>query len=54
MEVCMAIHLPGPIATYFEADKARDPAALATCFAADATVQDEGRTHEGLAAITAW
>jgi hypothetical protein len=28
--------------------------ALATCFAVDATVVDEGCTFEGLAAITAW
>jgi hypothetical protein len=50
----MAIHLPRPIETYFESDTARDAEALASCFAADATVQDEGRTHGGLAAITAW
>jgi SnoaL-like domain len=50
----MAIHLPGPIEIFFESDKGREAEALATCFAADATVHDEGRTHEGLAAITAW
>jgi hypothetical protein len=50
----MAIHLPRPIETYFESDTARDAEALATCFAADATVHDEGRTHEGIAAIRAW
>ena len=50
----MPIHLPGPIEVYFEADTAGDAEALATCFAADATVHDEGRTHEGLAAIKAW
>jgi hypothetical protein len=50
----MAIHLPRPIETYFESDTARDADALATCFTADATVHDEGRTHEGLAAIQAW
>jgi SnoaL-like domain len=48
------MHLPRPIEIYFESDKARDVEALATCFAADATVHDEGRTHEGLAAIKAW
>jgi hypothetical protein len=42
----MAIHLPRPIETYFESDTARDAEALASCFAADATVHDEGRTHE--------
>lgn len=50
----MAIHLPRPIDIYFALDRARDTEALATCFAADATVRDEGRTHEGLAAIKAW
>ena len=50
----MAIYLPRPIEIYFESDKARDADGLATCFATDATVHDEGRTHEGLAAIKAW
>ena len=50
----MVIPLPRPIEIYFAPDTARDPEALATCFATDATVQDEGRTHAGLAAITAW
>ncbi|HWC01844.1 MAG TPA: nuclear transport factor 2 family protein [Methylomirabilota bacterium] len=50
----MTIHLPRPIDIYFVLDRARDTEALATCFAADATVRDEGRTHEGLAAIKAW
>jgi hypothetical protein len=53
-EIRMAIHLPRPVEIYFESDTARDAEALATCFAADATVHDEDRTHEGLAAITAW
>jgi hypothetical protein len=53
-EMRMAIHLPGPIEVYFEADTARNADALATCFAADATVHDEDRTPEGLVAITAW
>ncbi|MGE0313759.1 MAG: nuclear transport factor 2 family protein [Lautropia sp.] len=45
--------LPQPIAAYFAADK-RDPEAIARCFAQDATVIDEGRTHVGRAAIEAW
>ena len=45
--------LPEPIAAYFAADR-QDPAALARCFTAQATVTDEGRTHSGLDAITAW
>jgi SnoaL-like protein len=50
----VASHLPRPIEIFFESDTGREADACATCFAADATVQDEGRTHEGLAAITAW
>jgi hypothetical protein len=50
----MAMHLPRPIEIYFASDTAHDTDALATCFAVDATVRDEGRTFEGLAAITAW
>jgi len=45
--------LPQPIAAYFAADT-RSPEAVALCFATDATVRDEGRTHTGLAAIKAW
>jgi hypothetical protein len=50
----MSMHLPRPIEIYFSSDTAHDTDALATCFAMDATVRDEGRTFEGLAAITAW
>jgi hypothetical protein len=53
-EIRKAIRLPRPIEIYFESDKARDAEALARCFTADARVHDEERTHEGLAAITAW
>jgi hypothetical protein len=45
--------LPEPIAAYFAAD-ARGAAAVAECFAPHAFVKDEGRTHNGLAAIQAW
>ena len=50
----MSMHLPRPIEIYFSSDTAHDTDALATCFAGDATVLDEGRTFEGLAAITTW
>lgn len=50
----MSMHLPRPIEIYFSSDTAHDTDALATCFAVDATVRDEGRTFEGLGAITAW
>lgn len=45
--------LPEPIAAYFAAD-ARGAAAVAACFLAHAVVKDEGRVHQGLAAIRAW
>jgi hypothetical protein len=47
------LNLPEPIAAYFEADK-RDGEAVARCFTKQAIVKDEGQTHSGTAAITAW
>lgn len=47
------LNLPEPIAAYFSADR-QNPDALAHCFAAQATVKDEGQTHTGLDAIRAW
>jgi len=49
----MPIALPGPIAAYFAADQS-DGDAVALCFAEDATVIDERRTHSGRAAISRW
>lgn len=50
----MPVSLPAPIATYFEACRQADIPGLAHCFAPDATVRDEGRTHRGHDAIMAW
>jgi hypothetical protein len=50
----MAIHLAIPIKIYFASENAHDVASLDRCFAADATVRDEGRTIKGIAAIKAW
>ena len=47
------LRLPEPIVAYFEADR-RDAEAVARCFAPQAVVEDEGRTHSGLAGIKAW
>ena len=47
------LNLPEPIAAYFAADK-RGGEAVARCFTKRAVVKDEGHTHSGLAAITAW
>lgn len=50
----MSVSLPVAIATYFDAASHADSERLAQCFTPDATVQDEGRTHRGHDAITAW
>ena len=50
----VGINVPGPVARYLAAEGAKDSAALAQCFAADAVVRDEGREHRGVAAIEAW
>lgn len=49
----MPITLPGPIAAYFTADQ-NDSHAVAQCFAENAVVIDERRTHTGRNAIRQW
>ena len=49
----MSISLPKPVAGYFAADRG-DHEALALCFAEDAVVTDERRTHSGRDAIRRW
>ncbi|MFH5804286.1 nuclear transport factor 2 family protein [Alienimonas sp. DA493] len=46
--------LPDPIAAFFEASNGAVPFDPDRCFAVDAVVQDENRTHRGHAAIAAW
>ena len=48
-----ARNLPEPIAAYFQADR-HGGDAVTRCFTRNAVVRDEGHTHTGLAAITAW
>lgn len=48
------IDLPAPVAAYWAAANAGDGATAAACFAADATVADEGKTHVGTEAIVGW
>ena len=48
------LNLPEPIAAYFAAADTRDGDAVARCFTKRAVVKDEGHTHSGTAAITAW
>jgi hypothetical protein len=50
----MSTKLPAPIAAYFAAESTDDVGVFAACFSHDAIVVDEGRTIQGLAAITAW
>jgi len=47
-----ALTLPEPIAAYFAAE--HNPEALARCFTAHATLEDEGHTHTGADAISAF
>ncbi|MFG1705261.1 nuclear transport factor 2 family protein [Nonomuraea sp. M3C6] len=46
--------LPETVTRYLSAHSDHDTAAQLALFAADATVVDEGRTHDGAAAIAAW
>ena len=50
----MPIQLPPPIDVYVKAENSGEVEALSQCFAPDATVRDENRTYEGLAAIKEW
>jgi hypothetical protein len=45
----MSIKLPPPLEFYFASENARDTSAIARCFAANATVRDEGRSFKGIA-----
>ena len=46
--------LPEIIETYFANENASNAGGLAACFTKDATVLDEGLTHQGPAAISQW
>jgi len=50
----MSLALPGPVAAYFDAEKAADVDALARCFVEEGVVRDEGGTFKGPAAIKQW
>lgn len=47
------LDLPEPIAAYFDADR-QDGQAVARCFTREGVVRDEGHTHAGPDAISAW
>src|SRR5437870_11140208 len=50
----MSLKLPGPVAAYLAAEKAKNADMLTLCFADDALVHDEGRDYRGRDAIRAW
>ena len=50
----MNIKLPAQLEAYFVSENTHDTSAIARWFANDATVRDEGRSIEGIAAIKAW
>jgi SnoaL-like domain len=50
----MSIQLPAPVERYVQIANSGTAEAASECFAADATVHDEGQTYEGVAAIRNW
>ena len=50
----MSLPLPKPIELFMSSENTHDLEALADCFAAHATVRDEGQTMQGLEAIKTW
>jgi SnoaL-like domain len=50
----MPLALPTPIELFMSSENTHDLEALADCFAAHATVRDEGQTMQGLTAIKSW
>ncbi|MEJ1974304.1 MAG: nuclear transport factor 2 family protein [Lacunisphaera sp.] len=48
------VSLPAAIAAYWAAANAGQAVPAAACFASDAEVQDENRTHQGRSEIQAW
>ena len=50
----MSVPLPPPVDLYLKIENSGDIEALSECFASNATVRDEGRIYEGLAAIREW
>lgn len=50
----MAISLPEAVTRFFDICNGAAVERLADCFAPDATVVDENRTHTGIAAIEEW
>jgi hypothetical protein len=52
--MAMLTALPPIVAQFVEAGNARDLDRFIACFASDAVVEDEGKTHNGIAEIREW
>lgn len=50
----MSIELPKPLAAYYAAKNQKDVDGMLACFAADASVRDEGEDRRGHAEIREW
>jgi len=50
----MSIELPKPLAAYYAAKNQKDIDGMLACFAADASVRDEGEDRRGHAEIREW
>ena len=50
----MTPELPAPVATYVDAERAKDTERLVSAFTADAVVRDEEHDYHGVDAIKAW
>jgi hypothetical protein len=54
MEHVMTLDLPGPVATYVDAEGDKNTVLLVSAFAQDAVVRDEEHEYQGVDAIRAW
>jgi ketosteroid isomerase-like protein len=50
----MLSNLPSTVAHFVDASNARDLDRFVACFAADAVVEDEGRSHKGIDEVREW
>lgn len=50
----MLSELPPVVARFVDASNARDLDRFVACFAADAVVEDEGKTHTGIDEVREW
>jgi hypothetical protein len=48
------LQIAAPVQRYLDADASMNMAQFSSCFTRDAKVRDEGKTFQGVEAITAW